>query len=67
MNTNANNPGSPGRNPFRANPADPLGALFSALNELTAAYKEAGVPPEAARVAALADFECDFGVLPLAA
>jgi len=64
MNTNANNAGSPGRNPFRA---DPLGALFSALDELTAIYKEAGVPSEAARIAALADFECDFAVLPLAA
>jgi hypothetical protein len=64
MKTNANNPGNPGRNPFRA---DPIGALFNALEELTSVYKEAGVPPEAARIAALADFECDFGVLPLAA
>ena len=64
MNTNANNPGSPGRDPF---PANPIGALFGALDALTSIYKEAGVPPEAARIAALADFECDFGVLPLAA
>lgn len=64
MNNNANNPGSLGRNEFRA---DPLGALFGALEELTAIYTEAGVPPQAARFAALADLECDFGVLPLAA
>ena len=67
MNTNANNPGNRGRNPFRATNADPLGALFNALDELTAVYAEAGVPPEAARIAALADLECDFAVLPLAA
>lgn len=67
MNTNNTNTGGPGRNPFRATPGDPLGALFNALDELTAVYAEAGVPPEAARVAALADFECDFAVLPLAA
>ncbi len=64
MNTHANYTGNPGWNPFRT---DPLGALFGALDELTSVYKEAGVPPEAARIAALADFECDFGVLPLAA
>lgn len=64
MNTNTNNYGSPGRDSFRA---DPLGALINVLDELTSLYKEAGVPPEAARIAALADFECDFGVLPLAA
>lgn len=46
---------------------DPLKALSRALNKLTAIYEEAGVPPRAARNAALADFECDFGVLPLAA
>ncbi|MEI8234315.1 MAG: hypothetical protein WCH57_06475 [Verrucomicrobiota bacterium] len=61
---NTNNPGNWGRN---ADPADPLRALFGALNALTAIYAEAGVPPEAARIAALADFECDFGVLSLAA
>lgn len=64
MNNNANNPGSLGRNEFQA---DPARALFGALQELTAIYQEAGVPPQAARIAALADFECDFGVLPLAA
>ncbi|MEI7958245.1 MAG: hypothetical protein WCI40_03990 [Verrucomicrobiota bacterium] len=63
MNTK-NNPGSLGRNETEA---DPLRALFGALAELTSAYEEAGVPPKAARIAALADFECDFGVLPLAA
>lgn len=61
---NANDPGSPNRNELRANS---LEALFGALDELAAAYEEAGVPPHAARSAALADFECDFGVLPLAA
>jgi len=64
MNNNTNNPGSLGRNETQA---DPLWALFGALQELTVAYQEAGVPPQAARIAALADFECDFGVLPLAA
>lgn len=64
MSNNANDPGNLGRNEFRA---DPLEALFGVLDELTAAYVEAGVPPYAARNAALADFECDFGVLPLAA
>jgi len=64
MNNNANNPGSLGRNELLA---DPLRALFGTLEELTAIYKEAGVPPQAARIAALADLECDFGVLPLAA
>jgi hypothetical protein len=64
MNNKANNPGSLGRN---ENLADPFGALAGALNALTAAYEEAGVPTEAARTAALADLECDFGVLPLAA
>ena len=60
MNTNTNNPGN-------GNPADPVGALYGALQALTAIYQEAGVSPQAARIAALADFECDFGVLPLAA
>ena len=64
MNNTANNPGSLGRNETEA---DPLRALFGALHELTTIYLEVGVPPHAARTAALADFECDFGVLPLAA
>jgi len=64
MNNTANNPGSLGRSETEA---DPLRALFGALHELTSVYLEAGVPPKAARIAALADFECDFGVLPLAA
>jgi len=64
MNNTANNPGSLGRNEIEA---DPLRALFGALQELTSVYLEAGVPPQAARIAALADFQCDFGVLPLAA
>lgn len=64
MNNTANNPGSLGRN---ENLADPFGALFGALDALTAAYEEAGVPFEAARSAALADLECDFGALPVAA
>ena len=64
MNNNANNPGSLGRNEILA---DPLRALFGALDALTAAHEEAGVPSEAARSAALADLECDFGTLPLAA
>ena len=63
MNNKAN-PGSLGRNETEA---DPLWVLFGALHDLTAAYVEAGVPLHAARSAALADFECDFGVLPLAA
>lgn len=62
MNTNPNNPGSLDRNEFLA---DPVRALYEALLELIAIYEEAGVPPNAARVAALADFECDFGVTPL--
>jgi hypothetical protein len=57
-NTNSPNPGTS---------ADPVRALYGALQELTAIYQEAGVSPQAARTAALADFECDFGVLPLAA
>lgn len=61
---NTANPGSLGRNETEA---DPLRTLFGALHELTNAYLEAGVPLPAARSAALADFECDFGVLPLAA
>jgi len=64
MNNNTDNPGSLGRNRFQA---DPVEALYGALQELTAAYQEAGVPPQAARIAALADLQCDFGVLPLAA
>jgi hypothetical protein len=64
MKHNANDPGNPGRNELWA---DPLEALAGVLDELTAAYKEAGVPSHAARSAALADLECDFGVLPLAA
>jgi len=64
MNNNTNNPGSLGRNDTLA---DPLRALFGALDALTTVYLEAGVPAEAARIAALADIECDFGVLPLAA
>ena len=64
MNNKAQNPGSLGR---KEPEADPLRVLFGALQELTTAYLEAGVPPQAARIAALADFECDFGVLPLAA
>jgi len=59
-----NNPGSLGRNETEANP---LRVLAGALHELTTIYLEAGVPPHAARIAALADLECDFGVLPLAA
>lgn len=64
MTNNTNNPGSLNRNPFQA---DPIRALYGALQELTAIYQEAGVSPQAARTAALADLECDFGVLPLAA
>ena len=64
MKPNTNDPGGLGRNETLA---DPLKALFGALLELTSIYEEAGVPPQAARVAALADLECDFGVLPLAA
>jgi len=64
MNNNGNNPGSLGRNELLA---DPLRALYEAMEELTTIYTEAGVPPKAARIAALADIECDFGVLPLAA
>jgi hypothetical protein len=60
MNNKTNPPGN-------GNPLDPVGALYGALQELAAIYQEAGVPPQAARIAALADFECDFGVLPLAA
>lgn len=50
-----------------ANPPDPVNALYGALEALAAIYEEAGVAPEAARYAALADFECDFGVLSIAA
>lgn len=57
-----NGPGSPGWSN-----SDPVEALFGVLDELTAIYEDAGVPPVAARTAALADFECDFGLLPLAA
>ena len=64
MNNNTNNPGSLGRSPSQA---DPIRALYGALQALTAIYQEAGVSPQAARIAALADLECDFGVLPLAA
>ena len=60
-----NNTNSP--NPGTSYQADPVRALYGALQELTAIYQEAGVSPQAARIAALADFECDFGVLPLAA
>jgi len=63
MNT-THNPGSLGGNETEA---EPLRALAGALHALTSIYLEAGVPPHAARSAALADFECDFGVLPLAA
>ncbi len=63
MKTKKNNgPGSPGWNN-----TDPVEALYGALDELTAIYEEAGVPPISARSAALADFECDFGLLALAA
>ncbi|MCX6968028.1 MAG: hypothetical protein NTZ46_09695 [Verrucomicrobia bacterium] len=62
MNNTTNNPGSLGRNETEAERA-----LFGALYELTSVYLEAGVPLDAARSAALADFECDFGVVPLAA
>ena len=64
MNNNANNPGSLGRNETLA---DPFRALFGALDTLTTIYEEAGMPTEAARTAALADLECDFVGLPLAA
>ncbi len=59
---NNNGPGNLGRKKPEA-----LAALSELLNSLAAIYEEAGVPPRAARTAALADFECDFGVLPLAA
>lgn len=59
---NSNSPGSLGRKKPEA-----LEVLSEVLNSLAAIYEEAGVPPRAARIAALADFECDFGVLPLAA
>ena len=64
MKPNTKKTGGPGLN---ETVADPLRALSGALDELTHVYLEAGVPPHAARIAALADFECDFGVLPLAA
>ncbi len=63
MNKNNNDPGNPGYK----KKADPVNALSKVLSKLAAIYEEAGVPPSAARTAALADFECDFGVLPLAA
>jgi|GEM_PF-2441192 len=62
MNNNANNPGSLDRNEFLA---DPVRALYEALLELIDIYEAVGVPRDAARSAALADFECDFAVLPL--
>ena len=62
MKNNNNSPGS-----FDRNTADPVRALYGALQELTSIYQEAGVSPQAARIAALADFECDFGVVSLAA
>lgn len=62
---NKNNKNKPGR-PGRKKP-EPLEALSRVLRKLAAIYEEAGVPPRAARTAALADLECDFGVLPLAA
>jgi hypothetical protein len=63
MNKSKNNPRTSGF----IKKSDPLNALSKVLNELVLIYEEAGVPSPAARIAALADFECDFGVLPLAA
>ncbi len=45
----------------------PTRNLVNLLEELTSLYEEAGLPAAVAREAALADLECSFTILPLAA
>ena len=64
MNNNTES-GDRDRTNFPANEAYKF--LGSLLERLSAAYESVGLPPGEARRAALADLECDFDCLPLAA
>jgi hypothetical protein len=52
------------RSLFQIEPSTQLIGVFEAL---AAIYEEVGLPQKAAREAALADLECSFTTLPLAA
>lgn len=52
------------RSSFQIEPSRQLIGLFE---QLSAIYQEVGLAPKSAREAALADLECSFTVLPMAA